>query len=194
METGRERWGMKACHVSMIAAMLMATAVGSRAVDVDPGKDVAAQAIERLGREMRKKLTDTLQKNGPAEAVNVCAKDAPAIISRIESELGVTMKRTSLKLRNPRNAPDAAEKNVLESLAALHRAGGKLPQGVTVFPDDPHRFYKTIMVEKTCLACHGDPTTMSEAVRRELAATYPDDRAVGYREGDFRGIVSVTVK
>ncbi len=194
METGRERWGMKACHVLIIAAMLMATAVGSSAVDVDPGKDVAARAVERLGREMRKKLKDTLQKSGPAEAVDVCAKDAPAIISRIEGELGVTMKRTSLKLRNPRNAPDAAEKNVLESLAALHRAGEKLPQGVTQFPDDPRRFYKTIMVEKTCLQCHGDPTTMSEAVRRALAATYPDDRAVGYREGDFRGIVSVTVK
>jgi hypothetical protein len=35
---------------------------------------------------------------------------------------------------------------------------------------------------------------MSEQVRREIAAAYPNDRATGYKAGDFRGIISVFVK
>ncbi len=185
---------MKISCVSVIAAVLMAAALGSGAVEVNPKQAAAAKAVERLGQEMRNKLTESLQKYGPAQTIDVCAKDAPIIIARIENELDVRIKRTSLKLRNPQNAPDAAEKNVLERLAALHQAGEKLPQGVTVFPSDPRRFYKVIMVEKTCLKCHGESSAMSEAVRKELTGSYPEDRAVGYKEGDFRGIISVTVR
>ena len=185
---------MRNVYLSVIAAMLLAIPAASDAARMNPKQPVAAKAIGQLSEEMRKKLTDSMQKNGPAGAIDVCAKDAPAISARIENELGVTIKRTSLKLRNPRNAPDAAEKQVLGVLAATHSAGERLPQGVTAFPNDGRRFYKTITVEQTCLKCHGDSTTMSEAVRKELATTYPDDNAVGYKEGDFRGIISVTVK
>lgn len=130
----------------------------------------------------------------PFHAIDVCAKDAPVISARIEKELGVAIKRTSGKYRNARNAPDAAEKQVLAGLAAAHDAGEKLPQGVVPFSHDPRRFYKVVTMEQTCLKCHGDTTAMSEEVRKELAAAYPEDKAVGYKEGDFRGIISVTLK
>jgi cytochrome c551/c552 len=84
--------------------------------------------------------------------------------------------------------------NRSSALAAAHSAGEKLPQDVTAFPNDRNRFYKAITMEQACLKCHGSSSSMSEAVRRELAAAYPEDKAVGYREGDFRGIISVTVK
>ena len=181
-------------YFSVIAILLIAISARSGAAEGNPKQTVAAKAIGQLGQEMRKKLTESMRQNGPAGAIEVCAKDAPAISARIGNELGVTIKRTSLKYRNPRNAPDAAEKQVLEVLAAAHGAGGKLPQGVTAFPKDRSRFYQAITVEQTCLKCHGDAATMSEPVRKELAASYPADRAVGYQEGDFRGIIGVTVK
>ncbi len=83
---------------------------------------------------------------------------------------------------------------MLESLTAAHLAGKKLPQGVAVFPGDPRRFYKVVTMDQVCLKCHGEATTMNEEVRKEIMATYPDDKAVGYKPGDFRGIISVTVK
>ena len=177
-----------------IATLLLVAAASVGAAESAPGQAVAAKAAGQFGQEMRKKLSDSLLTKGPAGAIDVCAKDAPAIASRIEKELGVSIKRTSLKLRNPQNAPDEVELRLLESLAAAHDAGEKLPQGVTAFPTVPGRFYKTITVEQTCLKCHGDAATMSDAVRKELASIYPEDRAVGYQEGDLRGIVSVTVR
>jgi len=177
----------------LVAALLMATTAIS-AAGTDTKQMVAAKAIQQLTGEMRLKMSESLQKGGPAGAIDVCAKDAPAISSRIEGELGVTIRRTSLRLRNPQNAPDAAERRLLESLAASHKTGGQLAQGVTAFPADSNRFYKVITMERTCLACHGELATMSEAVRHQLSVTYPEDQSVGYREGDFRGIVSVRVK
>lgn len=184
---------MRYSSLSAITAMLLVASAASGAEN-NSKQAVAAKAIGQLGQEMRKKLTDSMQKDGPAGAIDVCAKDAPAISRRIENELGVTIKRTSLKVRNPQNAPDAAELHLLSILAAAANAGEKLPQGVIVFPNDTRRFYKVITMEQSCLKCHGDSTTMSEAVRKELATLYPEDKAMGYKEGDFRGIISATVK
>lgn len=181
-------------YLPLCAMVLLGTATVSSVVDVGREQTIAKKAVHQLNLGLRKKLTEALRKEGAAGAISVCAKDAPEMIARIERELGVTVKRTSLKLRNPLNAPDAAEAELLESLAASDLAGENLPLGVATFPKDPHRFYKVIKVERICLQCHGHPSAMQEAVREELTATYPEDRAVGYEEGEFRGIITVTVK
>jgi hypothetical protein len=49
------------------------------------------------------------------------------------------------------------------------------------------------MVASPCLACHGDPEAIDPQVKRLLAERYPDDTAVGYKPGDLRGAVSVSV-
>src|SRR5512135_3498271 len=167
---------MNISSLAFIAGVLLVTTVPVSAEEANPPA-VAARAASRLGQELRKKLLETMQKNGPEGAIDVCAKDAPTISSRIEQELGVVIKRTSLKVRNPRNAPDPAEKELLETLAASHKAGETLPAGVNAFPGNQSRFYKNIIVEQACLKCHGDPATMSEMVRKKIADTYPDDRA-----------------
>ncbi len=183
---------MRTNYLYVAACTILVAAFSVRAADVP--QTVAEKAITQLGQELRKKLVEAMGTSSPAGAIDVCSREAPAIASRIERELGVTIKRTSLKVRNPRNAPDAAETALLETLEAARKAGRPIPAGVVPFPADPHRFYKTITVEKVCLTCHGDTATMNEQVRRALAATYQDDKATGYREGDFRGIISVTVR
>ena len=177
---------------TVLASVLLITAVPVSAADT--AQQVAGKAVSQLTQEMRKKLTESIMKNGPAGAIDVCAKEAPQIVSRIERELEVSIKRTSLNVRNPRNAPDQEEKELLKKLELSHKAGGTLPTGVTSFPDNHRRFYKTIAMEQVCLKCHGDITTMSDQVRKAIAASYPDDKAIGYKEGDLRGIISVTVK
>jgi hypothetical protein len=55
------------------------------------------------------------------------------------------------------------------------------------------RYLRPVMVGTPCLTCHGRPAEIDPGVRAVLAEKYPDDRAVGYRPGDLRGAVSVTV-
>jgi hypothetical protein len=37
-----------------------------------------------------------------------------------------------------------------------------------------------------CLTCHGE--NLSDSISSKLSELYPEDRAVGYRAGDLRGV------
>jgi len=57
-----------------------------------------------------------------------------------------------------------------------------------------YRYYFPLKVLKLCLTCHGTPgkdikPEVYEAIKRK----YPEDKAIGYREGDFRGVVRVEI-
>jgi hypothetical protein len=52
---------------------------------------------------------------------------------------------------------------------------------------------KPIYVEVACLQCHGNEEKVKPAIRRFLKRKYPFDEAFGYKEGDLRGGISLTV-
>jgi len=40
---------------------------------------------------------------------------------------------------------------------------------------------------KACVKCHGDVKKMNKEAYGIILKRYPDDKAIGYKEGDFRG-------
>ena len=55
------------------------------------------------------------------------------------------------------------------------------------------KVYKPLMInKKVCLKCHGDIT--NEKLKNTIAKKYPEDKATGYKMGDIRGAVVVTIK
>jgi hypothetical protein len=76
-------------------------------------------------------------------------------------------------------------------------AAGEKPETLEFFEvvSEPQgrfqRYMKALPTQPLCLACHGDPAAMPEAVRATLAAEYPHDRATGYAAGQVRGAVTV---
>jgi hypothetical protein len=103
--------------------------------------------------------------------------------------------RTSLKLRNPANKPDAWEQEVLEQFDARKAAGETLEkmefhevvdaEGVKTF-----RYMKAIPTGEVCLKCHG--TEIDPKVQAELLRLYPSDEATGYALGDIRGAFTLS--
>lgn len=162
-----------------------------------------AEAVERartaanaLGRDLQTKLFAALDSGGPERAIGFCADSAQAWTARHARE-GVYVRRVSLRVRNPRNAPDAAETGELQRLDSLHRTG-MLPSEVirtarTATGESAVEYLRPIIVQDRCLACHGDRESMQPAVRSILDARYPTDAATGYRAGDLRGVLSVRV-
>ena len=69
--------------------------------------------IKQLATSLKTKLTEAMQNGGPGKAIEVCNLEAPVITSDINSTSDVYVKRTSLKIRNPDNAPDEWEIMVL---------------------------------------------------------------------------------
>ncbi|MBK8257990.1 MAG: DUF3365 domain-containing protein [Polyangiaceae bacterium] len=154
----------------------------------DAALAAAKSAAGKLGTETRTKLVDALNNGGPANAVTVCSAEAQAIAERVAKETGASVGRSSLKLRNVKDAPPGW---VQTWLVAQGDKKADQTQGIEGVFDSPvgrvARFLKPIGIDGTCLSCHGDPDSISEPVKTVLASKYPEDKATGYKAGDLRG-------
>jgi hypothetical protein len=168
---------------------------GAEAVD-SATMATARDAATALGQGLMKALLARLETGGPDSALAFCADSAQALTARYQLA-GVDVHRTSLRTRNPSNAPDSAEVRVLEYLAGLKTAGTLPTEFVEVRRRDDGarelRYYRPVMVAAGCLNCHGAVEGIKPSIRAVLAERYPDDAAVGYAEGDLRGVVAVRV-
>lgn len=168
-------------------------------LDMPPPAEAAERArnaANALGRDLQTRLFAALDSGGPGRAIAFCSDSAQAWTARHARE-GVYVRRVSLRVRNPLNAPDAAEERELLRLDSLQRAGA-LPAEVlrtarTAPGDSVVEYLRPIIVQERCLACHGERERIAPAVRSILDARYPTDQATGYRTGDLRGALSVRV-
>jgi len=138
--------------------------------------DEARQALFGfLSARLQKEIADS----GPAAAVSVCKTDAKKIASDVSVSKGVTIGRTSFRLRNPANeGPEWTKPYVAarrEKPAVLAHDDGRLA------------LLHPIRLLTTCLVCHGDATTIAPEVQAILAKEYPADQATGFKENDLRG-------
>ena len=132
----------------------------------------------RLGEAMQATNADG-SPAGPAGAIGVCKDEPPKIAQAVAHEKGVMIGRTSARLRNPANAAPTWAASLFAEQPAEPRVAtntdGSL--GVTL----------PIQLAANCLACHGSPEQLDPAVKAALAAKYPKDQAIGFKEGDLRG-------
>ncbi len=107
---------------------------------------------------------------------------------------GHKLKQTSLKLRNPANAPDEWEEKALK---ILHSSKGSkvvdFGEILEVNGERIYRYIKPIYTGKACLECHGEKDEIKPAIRQFLERKYPSDQAFGYKEGDIRGGISIII-
>ena len=104
------------------------------------------------------------------------------------------LKQTSLNIRNPSNAPDEWERKVLESYKSNKLQKGK---GIGEIQDlgntKVYRYLKPLYVTKPCLVCHGAKEDIRPEISGFLEKRYPNDNALGYKEGDLRGGISMVI-
>lgn len=120
--------------------------------------------------------------SGPVEAISACSVKAPLISAGLSVD-GVVMGRSSHKLRNPENVPPQWLAPILERFA--DGSVDRTPQAVSI-GGGRVGYAEPIMMQAMCLACHGE--TLQPDIARRISAGYPEDRATGFKEGDFRGV------
>jgi len=156
----------------------------------------ARSAASALGGDLQQELLAALAAGGPLLGVEVCSVEAQEI-SRTHSDEELSVRRVSLLTRNPINDPDSYEEGRLEALASAHLRNELPAEEAQVLVEDGERvlrLMRPIVIAEPCLACHGDPGVMEAEVLEMIQARYPEDRAFGYRAGDFRGAVSVRLR
>jgi hypothetical protein len=192
-----------ALRATFVAAALVAGLTALSAALGGCGGDEERHRAEAIGGEATARLMSTLQdelraalrEGGPAAGVTVCAGKAQKLTAAVARALevpGLQIKRTSTKVRNPRNAPDAAETAVLADYARLAADGAELAPRL-VATNDGYRYYAPIRVGGVCLACHGAEPEIAPEVRALIEERYPQDAATGYALDEFRGVVRVTI-
>jgi hypothetical protein len=187
---------LTACAALWVAAFLKAQAQAEAPQPVPSGSDLQAcrDACQALTSRLMNALQASLREGGPTAAIAICRDQAPKLASEVSTEKACTVRRTSLKARNPKNAPDAWERKVLESFATL-ASQGKSPAGVefsVVVREGGQpvlRYMRGIAVGAPCLTCHG--RALTPEVSAAIQSAYPEDRATGYGDGDLRGAFSV---
>ena len=153
--------------------------------------------IKHLATSLKTRLREAMQTGGPGKAIEVCNIEAPLITSDVNARSDLHVKRTSLKIRNPNNAPDEWEVMVLTKFQDQIDKGVPLKEVkyAEVSEKDgikSYRMMRPIPVGGVCLVCHGPADSLPEVVKQELNAKYPGDQATGYAEDQLRGAFSVT--
>ena len=181
--------------LTVITLGLVALSVDIQAADYDAEVNASRETVQEFMQTLKKELQAAMQEGGPVNAVSVCNLTAPAIASTYSVRNGWDVGRTSLKLRNPDNAPDAWERSVLEDFETRKLAGEDPARmefyevvrenGVTEL-----RYMKAIPTAGLCLACHGEQ--VDSITKARLETLYPEDQALGYQAGDIRGAFTIT--
>ncbi len=170
-----------------LAALSLACG-GSGSEVVSPTEmDRAQQTLTPFKEELVDALMGTLQEASPAEAIHVCREKAPEIAARLSVD-GVRMGRTSHKTRNSANAPEPW----VEPLLAAYLEDPTNTQPRAVYIDDATLGYvEPIYVMSFCLSCHGP--SIEPDLLAEIQSAYPEDRAIGFKANDLRGLFWVTL-
>lgn len=158
-------------------------------------QDDSQRLIKTLATSLKHELMTALKAGDLSSAVQTCHISAPSITEQLNSD-STTIKRTSLKWRNPDNAPDAWEQAMLAKFAQQLDNGIAIDKlRVTeVIQNEEHttyRYLQAIQTQQVCLVCHGDKNNLPDQVKQVLAEKYPDDLATGYSAGQLRGAFSV---
>lgn len=156
-------------------------------------EDRARTAANALFSRLNGELLAALERGGPTAAIDVCKLRAPAIAAEIEAETSVDIERTSLKVRNPKNAPSEWERQTLQVFEARH-ASGEAWQGMEarrVVGGTLH-WMRPIPMGGMCVSCHGAGEVAPETAAA-ITAAYPRDVARGFSVGQLRGGFSARV-
>lgn len=173
---------MKACLAMLVSGVLLACSPRADSTSEQAWRDRGAAAVAGLKQSLVAELSAALAAGGPENALEVCRVRAPALAAEASGP-GVRVGRTSHRLRNRDNAPPDWVGPLLQRYVA-----GELANESTVVALDGGRggYVEPLIAAPMCLTCHGE--ALAPAVAEKLRVLYPDDRAIGFRAGDLRGL------
>lgn len=177
--------------IAIFAACIISACTNN---NIDEELALSREASKQLGSQLKSKLVSAMQSSGPVAAIVVCNLEAIDISSEVSSKNNLEVRRTSLKIRNPANKPDAWELKQLEWFNSQQATGidaNILEKSEIVKENGKNifRYMKAIPTQEPCLLCHG--VTISPAVKEKINDLYPQDQATGYKPGQIRGAFTI---
>lgn len=160
-------------------------------------REIADALAQRLTRELMQRLQQAVEQGGIEEAARVCSDVAQTITSEAGVEHGAVVRRTALRLRNPKNRPDAYERRWLERQQERVARGETAESSYESVEDADGRALRhlrpILFPGGLCAQCHGTANELAPDALTWLRERYPEDQAIDFVPGDLRGAISVRV-
>lgn len=157
------------------------------------GKMIADSTFKALSTQLKQ----AMQSGGVEQAAAFCNVVALPLTDSLSRKFDAKIKRTSLKIRNPKNAPDSMEITMLKIYDQMSKMRNPVlvPKILEKGKDDIQFFAPIQIKNELCLKCHGVlGQTMKEEDYAYIKQHYPNDQATGYKMGEVRGMWSITLK
>jgi len=185
--------------IFLLTSLLTASAMATDNNTAQPinVKQEGIKYIKMLGGALKSELKAQMKadKSGMA-ALGFCTAKANEITENINKKLPsyAKVRRTALRVRNAtNNQADTIDQKVMKDYVAAIETKTFTPKDIKVVQDgDTTRVYKPLVTKAVCLKCHG--TNLSEEITKSLDTNYPHDHAVGFKEGDLRGVIVSEIK
>lgn len=157
---------------------------------------IAVRIVKESNETLFAHLVSKLEREGVGNAIKYCNHKALPLIDSLSKEFDAEIRRTSLRIRNPKNKPRDYEKDELNEYFEQWKKQEQLMPKLKKYFDGSIVFYvPIILVNPICLNCHGvKGLTVVEPNTSIIDSLYPTDEAIGFKTGDFRGMWTVRFK
>ena len=157
---------------------------------IQTGKKIAAFSFKALSKE----VIDAINTGGVQHAVDFCHLNANPLIDSLSKSYNARIQRISDQPRNPQNQPDALDLAIIDAYKKQITAGQELQAHLENTGSEIIFYSPIIILNPLCLNCHGEPGSTAEQVNIDFIKTkYPEDKAVGYKLGDLRGVWKIVL-
>ena len=167
----------------LIAGLLASTLALAATVGLaqSPETTRGSQILAPYKKGLKEALQSGLSR-GLVKAIQACQIQAPKIAESLSHD-GIRVGRTSHRLRNPANTPPYWVEPILAEYVAS--ISDREPRSVSL-TRERLGYVEPIVVQPQCLSCHGE--LLNEDIAMQINRLYPQDRAVGFKAGELRGV------
>lgn len=152
------------------------------------GQSIVQVSFESLSGNLKA----AAKNGGLSNAIQFCNVNAMPLTDSLSKNFNVKIKRSSLKLRNLNNYPDSLEAYMLDLYVQIQKMKKPMVGKAILANNNDVRYFEPIFLKADCLKCHG---TVGSDIKDEtytlIKNFYPKDEAVGFQEGELRGIWSI---
>ena len=159
--------------------------------DISILKDKADSIATLSQNVLLQNVVGAIQKGGTEYAVDFCQVEAIPITDSLSKEVQMYIQRITDKNRNPKNNfKTKTDGSVFDEFKRKTKLSDTL-----LIEKEKYVYYKRINIAMpTCLKCHGNlQADIEEKTLQKINTFYPNDKAIGYRLNDFRGLWKIEI-
>ncbi len=186
----------KNVNLRILTLLLLLTVVSCqrntpRNKDISILKDKADSIATLSQNVLLQNVAGTIQKGGTEYAVDFCQVEAIPITDSLSKEVQMYIQRITNKNRNPKNnLKTKTDRSIFDEFKRKSELFDTL-----LIEEKQYVYYKRInLAMPTCLKCHGNlHTDIEDKTLQKINTFYPNDKAIGYKLNDFRGLWKIEI-